>query len=48
MLSDIQGILLHGFIQMGKAFCVYPESLVRSILTKVMQDNGKLPKSLQI
>gem|GEM_PF-5662981 len=29
MLNDIQCILLHGFIQMGKAFGICPESLVR-------------------
>ena len=48
MLNDIQCILLHGFIQMGKAFGIRPESLVRGILTNVMQDNGKLPRDKEL
>jgi uncharacterized protein YhaN len=44
MLRNMQGMMIHGFAQMGKIAGISLESLVRSILTNVMRDNGELPR----
>ena len=48
MLRNMQGMMLHGFEQMGRFAGISLESLVRSMLTKVMQDNGELPKDKEL
>ena len=48
MLRNMQGMMIHGFAQMGKFAGISLESLVRSILTNVMRDNGELPKDKEI
>jgi predicted nucleic acid-binding Zn-ribbon protein len=48
MLRNMQGMMIHGFAQMGKFAGISLESLVRSILTNVMIDNGELPKDKEI
>jgi uncharacterized coiled-coil protein SlyX len=48
MLRNMQGMMIHGFAQMGKFAGISLESLVRGILTNVMRDNGELPKDKEI
>ncbi len=48
MLRNMQGMMIHGFAQMGKFAGISLKSLVRSILTNVMRDNGELPKDKEI
>ena len=48
MLRNMQGMMLHGFEQMGRFAGISLESLVRSMLTKVMQDDGELPKDKEL
>ena len=46
--DDIVGMMLHGFEQMGRSAGISLESLVRSMLTKVMQDNNELPRDKEL
>jgi len=46
--DDIVGMMLHGFEQMERFAGISLESLVRSILTKVMQDDGELPRDKEL
>ena len=48
MLRNMQGMMLHGFEQMGRFAGISLESLVRSMLTKVMQDRDELPKDKEL
>jgi len=46
--DDITGLMIHGFDQMRRFAGISLESLVRSILTKSMQERGELPKDKEI
>ncbi len=46
--NDVIGMMYHGFEQLGRFAGVSLESLVRSILTKAMQESGELSKDKEI
>ncbi len=46
--DDIVGMMIHGFDQMSRFAGISLESLVRSMLTKVMQDRGELPRDKEL
>ncbi len=46
--DDIVGMMIHGFDQMSRFAGISLESLVRSMLTKVMQDRDELPMDKEL
>ncbi len=46
--DEIKGMMIHGFDQMSRFAGISLESLVRSMLTKVMQDRGELPRDKEL
>ncbi len=46
--NDVIGMMYHGFEQLGRFAGISLESLVRSILTKAMQESGELSKDKEI